>query len=445
MRRLAPLAPLVFGLFAGCTCGSKTTAPVADQPAASASTSASGPVASAVPTVKLDPAVFSAPIGAARAGHQDVVAGLVAAEHVVRVLGMAGGKPAWGIDALRDVTWAPDAELHVQSAGDAGVVVVWRGPRAGKSGRSLVVVGPHGELRGDPMDVGGGFCATTAGLAWIDPRSSGPARVLARTWAESTGHEVLSVSSERDPALACGDHAVVVLGDGDDDLTAASFVPGSSAHAPVVALRDADFGEDDEREHDVFTQGDDLGLVRVASSGAIAMRDVPRSGAPTPWRRLKQSLPQDDDVVAVDGDASATFVVYTHDAAESCPGIGSTAEAVRALRIDRATGAESVLDLAPPDCDHAPGPFWIATTAPGGPTIGWVERATKLAAKAPPISGVALRVWSAAAVTPRHLDLSADTVTDAGCDASACSVAALVRAPGTDGMQPEEIRVLPYP
>ncbi|HEX3343750.1 MAG TPA: hypothetical protein VHS09_04215, partial [Polyangiaceae bacterium] len=287
--------------------------------------------------------------------------------------------------------------------------------------------------------------ATADGLAWIDPRTSGPTHVVARRLGDAAGKEVLSVSPDRDPALVCGDHAVVVLGDGDDDLTATAFVPGGAPKPRVVAIRDSDFGDDDEREHDAYTLGDDLGLVRVGASGAVALREVPRDGAPTPWRRLKQSIPPDDDVVAVDGDADATLVVYTHDADDACPGIGSTAESVLALRIDRKTGAESSLTLAPADCDRSPGPFWIAATAPGGATVAWVERGTKQAAKAAPIAGVALRTITPGGTKSRHVDLVADAVVDAGCDDTSCSIAALVRPAGEDGMQPEAVSVLPYP
>ena len=171
----------------------------------------------------------------------------------------------------------------------------------------------------------------------------------------------------------------------------------------------------------------------------------PRSGAPTPWRRLKQTIPPDDDVVAVDGDAESTLVVFTHDADEACPGVGSTAEAVRALRIDRKTGAESMLDLSPADCDHAPGPFWIASAAPGGLTVGWVERMTKLPPKAPPISGVALRTLAAGGMKSRRIELQADAVSDGRCNASGCSLAGLMRPAGSDGMQPETIGVFAYP
>jgi hypothetical protein len=448
MRRLRPLAFVPLAFFAGCTCGAKNQAPLPGESLSAtpgASATASTPAHPAGPGAKLDPSVFSAPIAAARASHQDIVAGLVVADGVVRVMGIVDGKPAWATDALSGVTWAPDAELHAQATSDGGVALVWRGPRAGKVGRALVLIGPGGELRGDPTEVGAAFCATADGLAWIDPRTSGPTRVLARRLGDPAGREVLSVSPDRDPALVCGDHVVVVLGDGDDDLTATAFVPGAAAKPRVVAIRDSDFGDDDEREHDAYTVGDDLGLVRVASSGAVSLRELPRDGAPTPWRRLKQTVPPDDDVVAVDGDAEATLIVFTHDADDACPGIGSTAESVWALLVDRKTGAESLLSLAPADCERSPGPFWVAATAPGGSTVAWVERTTKLPPKAAPIAGIALRTITASGTKGRRIELLADAVVDAGCDDRACSIAALARPAGGDGMQPEAISISSYP
>jgi hypothetical protein len=435
----------------GCTCGSKSApSPVASSGASAApglsGQGSAGASASASGGPSLDDAVFSAPIAAARVGHVDVVAGLVAAEGLVRVRAVAGGKTAWTADALRGVTWAPDAELHLRPAGD-GAALVWRGLHDGKVGRVLVLLGPHGEPRGAPTEIGAAFCATSDGMAWIDPRASGPSRVMARRWADAAAREVVAVSPDRDPALACASHAVYVLGDGDDDLTASSFVPGdAAAQPPRAVIRDADFGDDDEREHDAYTVGDDLALVRVGGAGALALREIPRGTDPGPWRKLKHAISPDDDVVAVDGDADATFVVFTHDADDACPGVGSTAESVRALRIDRKSGAETVLDLAAPDCNRSPGPFWIAA-APAGPTIGWVERATKLPPKAAPIAGVAVRSIAAAAgtVTPRRIDVMADAVADTGCDEQGCSVAALLRPAGGDGMQPEPIAVFAYP
>lgn len=449
MRSLVPLLLVPAALTGGCTCGSKSP-PESSPPPASSSTASAGasrsPMASGAPVAApLDSAVFSAPIAATRAGHVDVVAGLVATAGVVRVMALVGGKPAWAVDALGDVSWAPDAELRLRPAGD-GVALVWRGPRAGKTGRALVLLGPHGESRGGPTEIGAAICSTADGLAWIDPRASGPARVMARRWTEASAHEVVAVSADRDPGLVCGYYAVVVLGDGDDDLTATSFVPGgAAAQAPRVVSRESDFGEDEEREHDAFAVGDDLGLVRVGLSGVVSLREVPHGGGPGPWKKLKQTISPDDDVVAVDGDADATLVVFTHDADDACPGISSTAESVRALRVDRKTGTEAILDSAPADCDRSPGPFWIAPS-PGGPTVAWVERSAKASTVTAPIAGVALRTVSpAGSVKPRRIDLRADAVSDSGCDDAGCSIAALQRAQDADGMQPEAIAAFGYP
>lgn len=431
---------------AGCTCGSKTSGdiPGAAPAAGESAASAARPSLDASPAAPLSLEGFSSPIAATHLPGGDVLAGLVAADGVIRVVGVTDGKPVWASNALRSVSWAPDAELSLHPGPDGRVALVWRGPRAGKPGRALVLLGPHGEVSADPTEVGAASCATADGVAWLDPRATGAVRVVARRWSEPTAREMLTIAADRDPALACGDHAVVVLGDGDDDLTAASFVPGTSANAPVVVLRDADFGDDDEREHDAYTIGDDLGLVRVANSGAVAMRELPRSGPPTPWRRLKHPIAPDDDVVAVDGDADTTLVVFTHDTDESCPGIGSTAESVRALRVDRKTGAASLLDLAPAACDRTPGPFWIAA-APSGLTIAWVERGTKLPSQAPPIVGVSVRTLTAEGTASRRIDLQADAVKDAGCDGRTCALAALLRPTDNDGTQPGAIRVLSYP
>ncbi len=388
-------------------------------------------------------AMFSAPIAAVQAGGVQVVAGLVAAEGVVRVVGLRAGHAYWTADAPGKATWAPDAEIKLSLAGD-GVALVSRGLGA-KSDRTIVLLGPHGEIRGEPMAIGAAFCATAAGLAWVDPRPVGAVRVRARTWSGAQANEVVAIAPDRRPALVCGDRQVFVLGDGDDDLTLTTFVPGDSgASPPIVAIRDADFRDDDEREHYTYSMGDDLGLLRIADSGSIAMREIPKGGAPTPWRRLKHALSEDDDVVAVDGDAASTFLVFTRETDGACPGVGSTAEGVRVLRIDRATGQESVIDLARPDCDRSRGPFWIAP-APGAPVIAWVERATKVSPMAAAIRGLATRALRVDGVKSGLIDIEADALVDGGCDDSGCFAAALVREPGSDGMRPAPIVALAYP
>jgi hypothetical protein len=393
-----------------------------------------------------------------RVAHGNVIAGLVAAEGVVRVMRLADdGSTRWTSDVLHGISWAPDAELRLLPV-EGSAAVVWRGsPGPGDasravdasmagSGRTLVVLGPdQGEAQGAPSDIGTSFCGTRDGLTWMEPHAGAPTRVRARRWSDPSIADVVGLAPDRDPSLVCGDHAVLVLGDGEDDLTATSFVPGETAAShPVVAIRDSDFGDDDEREHDAYSIGDDLGLVWVGSSGTLMLREVPRGGLPTPWRRLKHAIGDDDDIVAVDGDADTTFVVYTHDTEDDCPDLGSTAASIRAVVADRKSGTDVRLELAPPSCDRSAGPFWIAP-APGGTVVAWVERATKLAAEAAPVVGVALRAFKAGGVSASRIDLAADAVVDAGCDERGCFLAALVRSPDSDGMIPGPIRLIPYP
>jgi hypothetical protein len=461
MSRLPAPLLLLAVLVHGCTCGGdkRPTAGAAGDDAAGgadrdagegakAEGGAPGRGASAAdPSVFVaTPPVFSAPIAATRVAHTAIVAGLVVADGVVRVasVGRAEGGD-WTADALRGVGWSADEELHLAPAGD-GVAVVWRGPSEGGLGRTLVVLGPAGEARGDPVEIGAAYCTTARGITWIEPHAGGAAQVRARTWADPTVVDVTTVAAERVPGLVCGDRAAYVLGDGDDDLTATAFVPGEGAPLPrVVALRDADFGDDEESEHRLYSMGDDLALVRVGGSGAVALREVPLGGAAAPWRRIRHALREADDVVAVDADPDATFLMYTHEAEDACPDLASGAASVRALRVERRSGAEARLDLAAPSCDVAMGPFWLAA-APGAPVVAWVERSTKTPARQPPITGVAMRSITGGEAHPSRIDLAADAVADAGCDDRGCALAALVRQEGDpEGRRPGPIRVISYP
>jgi hypothetical protein len=153
LRALLMLAPPLL-LAPGCTCGSKSGSAVeAGAPAASTSSSAAipAPLAAGAPG---DGSMFSAPIAGARSGGGgDVLAGLVAKAGVVRVMGVADGRVTWTADALKDVAWSPDAELVLQPA-HGGFALVWRGMHAGKTGRTLVLLGPGGESRDAPVDIG---------------------------------------------------------------------------------------------------------------------------------------------------------------------------------------------------------------------------------------------------------------------------------------------------
>ena len=94
-------------------------------------------------------AVFSAPIAAARVGHVSVVAGLVAKERVVRVVGLREGRASWSTDVLKGVKWSAGVELGIEPAAD-GVAVLWRDGLGAVSAGTLVLLGPRGEVRGPP-------------------------------------------------------------------------------------------------------------------------------------------------------------------------------------------------------------------------------------------------------------------------------------------------------
>ncbi|HEY4012648.1 MAG TPA: hypothetical protein VGM06_04890 [Polyangiaceae bacterium] len=426
--------PWVLG---GCSRGSKS------EPHGAVSATAEPPSAAPAPSHEaLDQPQFSAPIGAATAGDLDVVAGLVVADGAVRVVALSAGRVVWTADALHGVAWAPDSELRVQGAA-AGVALFWHGLRDGKGGRTMVVLGPHGEGRGDPIEVGTSSCATADGVAWIAPHAHGPTRVFARRWADPELREMVKVPADRDPSLVCGDHQVFVLGDGDDDVTASAFTPGDAkAKPPAVVLRESDF-TDEEREHDPYTVGDDLSVVRVSASGAVALRDVRGDAASNPWRKLRHAVSGDDETVCVDGDLSGALVVTTHASEDACAGAGST-DGVRAIRVDAKSGEDTGIELSAADCDRMKGPFWIGSVASGA-VVAWVERPTQSAPKGAPITGVAYRVLHDGGVREGKIEESADAVADGGCRDRGCFVAFLERAPGSDGMHPAPIRLFAYP
>jgi hypothetical protein len=447
MRRLpGPMAPLV-GLVAlaggGCSRGSAKATAV-ERPEAAVTSSASSATSAKVPvSLRASPAVFSAPIAALRTNHQIVVAGLIASEGVVRVMALTEAQPAWEVDAVRGVAWVPDAELRLQHAAD-GMALVWHGILGGKSGATLVILGPSGDPRGEAVPVGAGWCTTADGVAWLDPRGSGPVHLRSRAWNLPDTHDVATLPADRAPTLLCGDHDAFLLGEGDDDLTAVAFSPADGvARSPFMAIRDKDFGDDDEREHEAFTVGDDLGIVRVGGAGTVYLRQVSHGHA-SPWHRLKHALSEDDDIVAVDGDAASTFVVFTREAPDPCAGSESGALTVRAMRIDRQTGDEATVSLASGDCNSTPGPFWVEDAA-GASVVGWSRRRARPAPDAAPIDGLVYRVFQGDRPREGRVDVEADALVEGGCDEAGCFGAALVRGPDNDGARPEAILALAYP
>lgn len=456
MTKCAWILPVAvaFGAFSGCTCGSKESAPASPPSASAPPPEAAPPPASAPrgPGDARSEAKYSAPIAAARmSGGSVAVAALVAGDKTIVVTTFgADGAIEWTREVFRGVTWSPEVELRVLPASD-GAAVVWRGAVDGKIARWLVVLDAKGEPRGKPVEVGSALCSTLDGLAWIDRAGAEPVRVQMRGWSDAEPHELGRVAAEPAPTLECGEHRVHVLVASEDELSVTTL-PASDGGVPVVVSRDKDFPDDGDADNQTFTFKDTLGVLRVAESGALAMREL--EGATLgPWRKLKHRLSADDDViVGVDGDATSLVVVYTHDQSELCKDPGASGKSLHALTIDRATATESRVLLAPADCGKETGPFWIGASARGF-VVAWVERGKRSDPNTAPIRALHHRALVAdggatgagTSAPPQRIEQAADALVDAGCDGVACWAVALVRDQGADGMAPEALRVMRYP
>jgi hypothetical protein len=372
------------------------------------------------------------------------VAGLVVPEKSIAVTRIdASGATAYTVAALRGVAWSQDADLRVYPSDAGGAVVVWRGLRDGKLVRQMVTVAKDGALAGVPVDVGAATCATEDGVAWTERASAGKTRVVLRAWSGGAPRDVATVPADREPVLVCGAHRVFALGQGEDDVTLAAGPDGGASRRLVGAK---DFGADEEREHDEYTVGDDLGVLRVASGGALALRET-KGDLLGVWRKLVATVPADDDVVAVDGDARGAIVVSTRESADACGEGGATSAgtSIQALRIDRSTFAESAVEIAPTECGKDLGPFWTGSVGKSL-VVAWVERVSRRDATSAPIAGLSYRTLDGTTLMPVvRVPRPADALVDAGCDKDRCYAVALARAPGTTEMVPEAAQVIAYP
>lgn len=447
------LASFVIGAaitLGGCTC-SKTTPPGAQAPV-----DAADEVALAAPQAG-PPGGLSAPIAATRIEAGDVVvAGLDVTAQAIRVQRINPNDQTSIDRTIFDgVKWSSESDLKVVPAA-RGVAVTWRGLRNGHLVRQMLLLGPDLAPKGEVVDVSAASCATREALWFTDGK-----RVYGRPW---TGTTVKSeIPRERDAALVCGAHRAFALLDEEDGTsvmllggaTDAGVDPtdagdaGRMAITPgaIALLKESEFGEDDQRERAEYTVGDDLGVVRLAASGAIVLREF-KNGVSEPLRKLKTTIPRDDDVVAVDASTRAVVVVFTEDISEKCPGaVGVTVPStrVRALRIDRSTFEESVVELSPGLCGREVGPFFTGALA-DAVSVGWVERVPIKGQSRAPVAGLAHRRVTLAGALPAlvRADQPADALVDAGCDGKACYAVALARQAGMDAMVPGFARVIRY-
>ena|GEM_PF-4010282 len=422
----------VLASLGGCKCGDQPVAGGADAAPSSSASSSSAPVG----TLPL-----SLPFAASRGPDGDVyVAGLVASRNVIGVARFdKKGTMSWSADALTDVAWTPDAEVRVLAA-EAGLTVSWRGTRSNALVRLLVAIDKSGKIIGDPQPIGVGACATDDAVVWPESRDGGASDIMRRPFAWTPAVSIGSVTRDLDPLLACGSHRVFVLEEGDEDVGLSVMPADKDVKGPAPLIAASPNDGDDEREHDEFTVGDGLGVVRATTRGKLMLREA------TPnlsgWRSFSKPLAEDDDVVAVDGDATWAYVVITRDAIDRCDA-GGTATDIRLVRAKRGAGKEAKdedLLLANEPCGLDVGAFWTGSIGARF-VVAWTELAPRVGG-APPIGGFAYRIVGEPDV--KHVAQPADGMSFAGCDDVACYAVALART-DTDAMAPGVARVVSFP
>ena len=453
----AKLGVLVaFASFVACSRSPKPSQPDADD--SGASTAANPSASNGAPGTSSDPAagaIFSNPIAATHVGDgrgersSVVVVGLVVPTKTITALRIeSDGRIAWKREVLSGVTWSADAELKAYPIAN-GTVIVWRGQRDGKNAKVLVPLDLDGHLLADPTAIGTLACTTDDGAAWSEPAPGAKARVRLRAWSASNGsitaHDEIGPPVDDDFTLVCGAHRAYALSEGGDESPARVYAVPVAPSFPMTLGAEV-FGHDEERDLLPYADGDDFGVVRVSALGGIQIADAP-SGAgggskPLAARRNKTKIPSDDDIVAVDADAHAAYVVFTHDESDRCKD-NRGGESVHALRVARQGDGDSAFLVAPAECGKDSGPFWTGF-AGGTFVIAWAERAPRTEKTSAPIASLAFRMMDGKSPVQR-IAQPADSLVDAGCVGAHCYAVALVRAPGSDGMRAEAARVIAYP
>jgi hypothetical protein len=309
-------------------------------------------------------------------------------------------------EVISDVAASPDADLKL-AASDKGLALTWHGLRHGKLVRELVLLGSDLAPRGESLTVAAASCATRDAF-WTSDGTT------ATSHAWSGANTDVTLPKDRDASLLCGAHQAFAVLEGEDQ-TELVPLPG---RAPITLVRESDFGDDEQRELSEYTVADDVGVVRLGGSGAIAIREWSKSGV-GPLHKLRTRIGREDDVVAVDASPRFVAIVYTQDS----EGSGT---AVHALRVDRATFAESAVVLAEGRAGHEVGPFFTAARG-DDVAIAWPERSGgegKARAPVVALSNVRLSVDAKPALA--RIEKNASTIVDAGCAPSGCWAVALV-------------------
>ncbi len=355
------------------------------------------------------------PFGADAMGNGDVVVAAVdgAAIRVQRINGseaIVANKLV-----LRDVVPSPDAEVKV-FAQPEGIYVFWRGLHEGKLGRFLVALDPDLKVRTTTTASSSVLCGTRTDLWIVDGE-----RATAHPFAAGSTRSV-ALPKDREASLLCSSGAAFAVLDADERTEVMTLEDRAK---PITVLKDSELGVDEQRELSEYTTADGPGFVRLASSGALALREV-SGGKAGPLHRLKTAIGRDDDVVAADASGRIAVIVYTEDLAED--GGDRACPRVMALRVDRQSFEETTIELSSGRCGFEVGPFF---TGPVGDSVSvaWPERTGGIGQpRAPVVSLATSLVAPGPAPTLARIDQAAEAMVDATCDANACYAVALTHA-----------------
>lgn len=389
--------------------------------------------------------IYSLPIAAAHdpSVARSYVAGLRAAEKTITLtLVDERGTETFRTDVLTGVGWSSDAELRVYAAAH-GAWVVFRGLVDGGRMQRAVFVNDDGKLAAAAPEVAPAHCAVGDVLSVVQGGA------LAMITPDGGARRMRLADPSADFSLMCDDGRVLLMSESEDGVFVESPEDGG-------IHRFAAFNAESEgRTTALYSHGENTGIVRIAGTQAT-LREL-WDGGLSRARTRKLSVDEDDDIVVVDAVGTGPLLVITHESEGACDGGIALAPRVSAAVVLRTSppadagldagaegGVPALTELAPPVCGRERGPFWSGA-AGADVVVAWGERVRQTGKSVAPVAGVGFaRIRADGTVADRGvIDVSADGVVDASCDAKDCYAAALVRPPGVDDRNPESVRVFP--
>jgi hypothetical protein len=315
--------------------------------------------------------------------------------------------------------------------------VIWRGLQTKKRVRVAQWVSGDGSVTGAPSAVGANACAAAGWLYAIGGKLGSSA--LVRPIRGGNDKSLVTIPEGHDPGLVCGEtNRAYIVDDGDDDVGVRLLDPDKEHALPRVALVPLDaLAGDEVREHEDFTTGDALRELLVTEKGKLLLATYD-GGNITARRSLDTSIASDEDLMAVDGNASHVVALVAREATSRCDGDMGTD--VLAIDIPFPDGKEQVTEIAHSPCGRDLGPYWVAPTT-DAIYLAWNVRGPRTGSRAP----VEALQWTKLGGTMNEVKLSAEDVVFAGCAKGHCAFAALARPEGTDGMVPGEARIISIP